>query len=222
MRLLRRPGVYWLTPGRLTPQQQLDAVTDPGNWPSEQQVREQAYREYRKVYPLSRLPFVGPSRSHFERMNADSPVFTRTRLRMRRAAGLLPVDGILQCSDEHGISWESQGALTRYYDPGTLTVEDSFPRYHDQRILPGGGSFSRDQGQGEIVPAEGSIPRYEEDPSVEPCESAPPCNGASRLARRKNKPGFFKRIWSRLSRKVDIQEAPASGPDGGITPHRRG
>lgn len=195
MRPLRRRGEYWLTPGTLTPQQQLDAVNDPGNWPSEQQVREQAYKEYREAYPLSRLPFVGPRRSQFDRMNAESPVFTRTRLQMRRAAGLLPVDGILPRSEGHEISEEREGALSRYHEHDTLPVE---------------GSSSRYQEQGTMVPAEGGISLYEEQPSA-PTDGVPPKNEGLKLARRRNKPGLFKRIWNRLSRKVDIQEALASG-----------
>ncbi|KAG0025314.1 hypothetical protein BGZ82_010090 [Podila clonocystis] len=206
MRLLHRPGEYWLTPCRLTPQQQLDAVNDPGNWPSEQQVRQQAYKEYREAYPLSRLPLVGPSRSHFDRMNADSPVFARTRLQMRRAAGLLPVDGILARNDERGMSGESEGALSRYRKDETLPVEDSYSRFQEQWAM---------------VPSEGGISRYEEQPRAMPSEIVPPCD-ASRPARPRNRPGFLKRIWSRLSRKVDIQDALASGPEEGRTPHRHG
>ncbi|KAG0344983.1 hypothetical protein BG005_001539 [Podila minutissima] len=207
MRLLRRPSEYWLTPARLTPQQQLDAFNDPGNWPSEQQVREQAYKEYREAYPLSRLPFMGPSRPHFDRMNTDSPVLARTRLRMRRAAALLPVEGILARSDEHGISGEGEGALSRYRDDQTLPVEDSFSRYQRQEA---------------IVPAEGGISCYEEQPGAVPAENGPSHGGGPRLARRRNKPDFFKRIWNRLSRKVDVQEAVASGPEDAPTLHRRG
>ncbi|KAG0078718.1 hypothetical protein BGZ93_002436 [Podila epicladia] len=207
MRLLRRPSEYWLAPGRLTPQQQLDAFNDPGNWPSDQQVREQAYKEYREAYPLSRLPFIGPSRSHFDRLSTDSPVLARTRLRMRRAAALLPVDGILAPCDEHGISGESEGALSRYRDDRTLPVEDSFSRYQRQEV---------------IVLADGGISRYEEQSRVVPAENGPSHGGGPRLARRKNKPSFFKRIWNRVSRKVDVQEAIPSRPEDAPALHRRG
>lgn len=207
MSLLRRPGEHWLTSSTLTPQQQLDAINDPGNWPTEQQVREQAYKDHREAYPLSRLPFVGLSRSRFNRMNADSPVFARTRLQMRQAAGLLPVDGILSRSEERGASEEGAGALSRYHEHDTLPVD---------------GPFSRFQEQGSIIRTEGGISRYEGQPSVLPTNGVPSCSEGPKLARRRNRPGFFKRIWNRLSRKVDIQEALASGPGDGPRPRGRG
>ncbi|KAI9240507.1 MAG: hypothetical protein BYD32DRAFT_458790 [Podila humilis] len=198
-------GEYWLTPVTLTPQQQLDAVNDPGNWPSEQQVREQAYKEYREAYPLSRLPFVGPRRSHFDRMNPESPVFARTRLQMRRAAGLLPIDGILSRSEGHEVSEEREGAFSRYQEHDTLPMEGS----------------SRYQEQGTMVLTKGGISRYEKQSCAVPTDGVPPCNERLELAHRRNKPGFFKRIWNRLSRKVDIQEALASGPGDGPRLDRR-
>ncbi|KAG0324429.1 hypothetical protein BG004_003473 [Podila humilis] len=225
----RRNSEFWSSSGALlTPQQHLEAARDPGNWPPLDQVREQAYREYNQANPLSRLPFVGPKRDDFYRMKPTNPVLTRTRLQMRRAAGILPgLDYHERLRDQSSFgscsgSWNEIHNTSAIAGPADVAMHPEneahrfFPPRDDdtQPTSPPERRFNMSKGKNKNSSSiskqssksvrSGKSQRSSNNDTISKDNTNSKITPHGSNTRPQDRPGFLKRIWGKLSRKIGI------------------